>query len=93
MAKVKLKLPSLIAKISGNIREHELTATTIKNALKLIDEQSSGELGKIVFNEKGELKPTINIYVNGRNIRFMKKLDTDLNDGDEITILPAVSGG
>ncbi|NDF30495.1 MAG: 4-methyl-5(B-hydroxyethyl)-thiazole monophosphate biosynthesis protein, partial [Nitrososphaeria archaeon] len=35
----------------------------------------------------------INIYVNGKNARFSGGMDTQLKDGDEIYILPAVAGG
>lgn len=93
MANVKLKLPSLIARTTRNLREHEINASTVREALESLDKLSQGELSKIIFDERNELKRTINIYVNGRNIRFIKKLETDLNDGDEITVLPAVSGG
>jgi len=35
----------------------------------------------------------IRIYINGKDIRFLKKLNTPLNAGDEVLILPAVVGG
>ncbi len=35
----------------------------------------------------------INIYINGKNAKFSSGLETQLNDGDEIYILPAVAGG
>jgi molybdopterin converting factor small subunit len=35
----------------------------------------------------------VNVYVSGEDIRFQDGLDTAVNDGDEVTILPAVAGG
>ena len=35
----------------------------------------------------------INIYINGKNAKFASGMDTPLNDGDEVYILPAVAGG
>jgi molybdopterin synthase sulfur carrier subunit len=33
------------------------------------------------------------VYVGGEDIRFLDGLDTGVEDGDEVTILPAVAGG
>jgi len=46
-----------------------------------------------VVNEKGEVRLHVNIFVNNENIRFQQSLSTPLSEGDEITILPSVSGG
>ena len=35
----------------------------------------------------------VNVYVGGEDIRFLSGLDTEVSDGDEVTILPAVAGG
>ncbi|MQG64529.1 MAG: MoaD/ThiS family protein, partial [SAR202 cluster bacterium] len=34
-----------------------------------------------------------NIYLNGEDVRFMDGLNTSTNEGDEISIVPAVAGG
>ena len=41
----------------------------------------------------GSLRRFVNVYVSGEDIRFQDGLDTQLADGDEVTILPAVAGG
>jgi molybdopterin synthase sulfur carrier subunit len=41
----------------------------------------------------GNPQKHIRIYINGNDIRFLEKLNTHLNDGDELLILPAVVGG
>lgn len=46
-----------------------------------------------VVNEKGEVRLHVNIFVNNENIKFQRGLGTPLSEGDEITVLPAVSGG
>ena len=35
----------------------------------------------------------INIYINGKNAKFSSGMETPLNDGDDVYILPAVAGG
>lgn len=93
MATVKLTLPSILADRAGNIRKHIVEANTVRDAIQRVNERFQGKLGEVVFNDEGQVKRTINIYVNGRNIRFTGELETKLKDGDEITLLPAVSGG
>ena len=46
-----------------------------------------------VVNERGEVRPHVNVFLNGDNIRRKQVLQTPLPDGSEITILPSVSGG
>jgi MoaD family protein len=93
MANVKLTLPSILADKTGKVRKHMVEADTVRSAIQRVDERFQGKLGEAVFDDKGQVKRTINIYVNGRNIRFTGELETKLKDGDEITLLPAVSGG
>jgi molybdopterin converting factor small subunit len=46
-----------------------------------------------VLTEQGELRRHVNVFVGEESIRFMNGLATTLDDGDTITIVPAVSGG
>ena len=46
-----------------------------------------------VLNDDGTPRSLINIYINGKNAKFSSGLETQLNDGDEVYILPAVAGG
>ncbi|WP_419856906.1 ubiquitin-like small modifier protein 1 [Candidatus Palauibacter irciniicola] len=46
-----------------------------------------------LITERGRLRPHVNIFVDGENIRFLSGLDTPVPDGAEVVVLPAVSGG
>lgn len=46
-----------------------------------------------VVDEKGEVRLHVNIFLNNENIKHQQALGTPLSEGDEITILPSVSGG
>ncbi|HAF12430.1 MAG TPA: molybdopterin synthase sulfur carrier subunit [Blastocatellia bacterium] len=67
-------------------------AATLRKALANLWEQHLG-LRDRVLNEQGDLRPHVNIFVNGENVRRQQLLDTTLPESCEITILPSVSGG
>ncbi len=41
----------------------------------------------------GQLRRFVNVYVNGEDVRFLDGLATQLAEGDEVSIVPAVAGG
>ncbi|MEA2088066.1 MAG: MoaD/ThiS family protein [Candidatus Caldatribacteriota bacterium] len=48
---------------------------------------------KAIIDELGNIKPSILILKNGRNIRFLGGFLTKLEDGDEVSIFPPIGGG
>lgn len=67
-------------------------ATTVGDALAELWRLHVG-LRDRVLNEQGEIRRHVNVFLNDENIRRQQALETPLNESDEITILPAVSGG
>jgi molybdopterin converting factor small subunit len=49
-----------------------------------------GDIGRIISED---LYTRFQILINGKNIHFIKGLDTKINDGDTIHILPVTAGG
>lgn len=70
----------------------ELGETTVKNVLDRLIEQFGPDFERRIL-DKGEVRRFVNLYVNGEDIRHLSGLDTPVKDTDEISILPAVSGG
>ncbi len=50
-------------------------------------------VGHRVLDERGRLRPHVNVFVNGQSARHLAGLATRVAAGDEVCILPAVSGG
>jgi len=46
-----------------------------------------------VWDERGDLSSTVNVFVNGRNIIWLDGLDTVWAEGDSVAIFPPVAGG
>ncbi|HKU33000.1 MAG TPA: ThiF family adenylyltransferase [Candidatus Nitrosotalea sp.] len=92
MASIKFTIPSVLNK-GGGEKKVDISATTLSEAFNRISEQLGDEFKRRVLNPDGTPRSLINIYVNGKNMRFSGGMETSLKDGDEIYILPAVAGG
>ena len=95
---MKVKVHSIlgIKKIIGQ-GDLEVAITQGSTLESLLSEmvQTYGEvLSSYLYGPSGnDLLPHIRLMVNGRDIEFLDGLNTELHNGDEILILPPVSGG
>ncbi|MFL6246787.1 MAG: ubiquitin-like small modifier protein 1 [Thermoanaerobaculia bacterium] len=67
-------------------------AASLADALSLLWSECPALRDRVV-TELGELRPHINIFVDGESIRYSGGFETAVRDGAEIFILPALSGG
>ena len=88
---VTVKIPTQLRAATGGQAEVEVSGGTVGEALDAVFD-AHGELRERI-TEDGTLRRFVNVYVSGEDIRFQQGLDTGLQDGDEVTILPAVAGG
>ena len=70
----------------------EINAGTIAELLKELQRRYP-RLPERLLDRNGGVLRFINIYVNEEDIRFLQNQETVLKDGDEVTIIPATSGG
>ena len=87
-----VEIPLIKAETSGE-KEVEVEASTLKEALRRLISKYGKDFRERIYDETGNPRRFINIYVNGKDIRFLNRLETTLNHGDNISIMPAVSGG
>lgn len=92
MANLTFTIPSVLNQ-GGGEKKIEISASTLTEAFAKISETMGDDFKRRVLNDDGTPRSLINIYVNGKNARFSEGMETALNDGDEIYILPAVAGG
>jgi MoaD family protein len=88
---VTVKIPSQLRGVTEGAGEIEVEGATVGEALDAVFDQHADLRERIT--EDGGLRRFVNVYVSGEDIRFQDGLDTELSDGDEVTILPAVAGG
>ena len=46
-----------------------------------------------LFADDGELNRYVNVYLNDEDVRFLQQLDTPIQEGDVVSVLPALAGG
>ncbi len=88
---VKVKIPVPLQRLTQGKEEVEGAAGTVISLVNDLDQKYPG-LGERI-SEDGKLRRFVNIYVNEEDVRFMKNEETEVKDGDEISIVPAIAGG
>ena len=80
-------LPSLLAAEAGGRNRFEVEAATVEGALTALP------VANLVFDERTELRPLVNVYVDGVDVRERDGMDTHLNGAEEIRLVAAIAGG
>jgi molybdopterin synthase sulfur carrier subunit len=89
---ITVKIPTQLRPVTGGDGEAAIEdASTVGEVLDGLYDRYDGLRERIA--EDGDLRRFVNVYVGGEDIRFLDGLDTPVEDGDEVTILPAVAGG
>lgn len=89
---VTVLIPSALRRYSSGKGELRLTAVDVRSLLEEL-RLNFPDVHRSLCNERGEPRPHINIFVNQDHVRDRDGLDTKLRPGDEVSLLPAVSGG
>jgi molybdopterin synthase sulfur carrier subunit len=88
---VTVHIPTILRPLTGNQKRIEITGLNVTEVIEAMERQYPGVKEKLITG--GKAHSFMNIYVNDDDIRFSDGLSTRLNDGDSLTILPAVAGG
>src|SRR6476469_2661852 len=89
---IEVRIPTILRAQTGGQKVVSGSGDTIADLLSDLDAQYPGLRARLITDE-GALHRFVNVYVNDEDVRFLGALDAKLNDGDSVTILPAVAGG
>jgi sulfur-carrier protein len=89
---VTVKLPTILRKFASDEARVSAEGSTVGEVLKDLESRYPG-ITKNVIAEDGGLHRFINVYLNDEDVRYLGSLETPVNDGDSVSILPAVAGG
>ena len=88
---VKVSIPTILRSYTDGAKSVEGSGPTLKDLITDLDARHPG-LGDRLL-DAGQLRRFVNVYRNDEDVRFLGGLDTELSDGDSVTVLPAVAGG
>ncbi len=89
---VTVRIPTPLRKLTGGADEVSIEAANVGELINNLEAAHAG-LKERLCDDAGEIRRFVNVYVNDEDVRFMGGRDTELKDGDEVSIVPAIAGG
>jgi sulfur-carrier protein len=86
-----IRIPPVLRENTGGSREVTATGGTVSDALDDVFARFPALRDRVT--EGGKLSQFVNVYVNGRDVRYAQGLATAIGDADTIILLPAMAGG
>ena len=89
---VSVLIPTPLRKFTNEQETVNASPGTVTALVADLDRQFPGIAARLT-DDSGELRRFVNIYVNEEDIRFLDGKETVVNDGDAVSIVPAIAGG
>jgi MoaD family protein len=89
---VEVRLPTVLRSAANGHAAIAVDGGTIGEVIERLHSQYPA-MGGQLLREDGSLHRFVNVYVNDDDVRYLERLDTKVEDGDVVSILPAVAGG
>lgn len=89
---IKVLIPTPLRNLTNDQEFVEVEGASVAEVFDSLEAKHPGLKERLV-DEAGELRRFVNVYVNQEDVRFKQGKDTLLNDGDEMSIVPAIAGG
>ncbi len=94
--RVRVRLFTILRELAGKgdiALEFNVEVVTVSDVLRELVRRFGRNFGDYLLNQRGKVQDHLQLLVNGRNIELMKGLDTHLEEGDIVAIVPPVGGG
>ncbi|HHN65222.1 MAG TPA: MoaD/ThiS family protein [Nitrospirae bacterium] len=88
---VKVRIPTPLQRLTGGKEEVEGKPGKLIDLIMELDKEYPGLAERV--SENGKIRRFVNIYVNEEDVRFLNAEETEVKDGDEVSIVPAIAGG
>lgn len=87
-----LRIPTPLRAYTGGKSEVDVKGANISEALADLTAQYPA-IKPHIFNEGGELRPFVNLFVGESNIKDLQGVETPIKDGDKVMLIPSIAGG
>jgi molybdopterin synthase sulfur carrier subunit len=88
----QFRIPGPLRSLSQGQATVPVEAADLRSAIEQLDGRYPGFRARLL-DDSGEPRQFVNIYLNDEDIRLGQGLDSQLQETDEISIVPAVAGG
>jgi molybdopterin converting factor small subunit len=89
---VEVRMPTILRPHVGGVSSVKATGTTVGEIFDGLVQQYPA-LKDHLISPAGDLHRFVNVYLNGRDVRYLDGLSTPVGERDEIRLLPAIAGG
>ncbi|MCC6170184.1 MAG: MoaD family protein [Caldilineaceae bacterium] len=89
---VTVRIPAQIRRLYGSNAHEMLDAASVADLVAQLDARYPG-MGERLMEPSGQLRRWVNVFVQGDDVRSLQGVDTPLQRGDEVWIVPSVAGG
>jgi sulfur-carrier protein len=89
---ITVRVPTQLRTLTGGAGEVSVEGATVGEVLKALEVAHPG-FAERLFDEKGDLRRFVNVFVADEDGRFLDGLSTTVRDGETLSIVPAVAGG
>ena len=87
-----VRIPSALRAHTGGTTQVTIAAATVAQALRGLEERFP-TLVPLLRDEAGRLRPKVNVYVNDEHVRYRQGVQTPLQEGDTVLVVPIIMGG
>lgn len=87
----EVRIPTILRNLTDGAKSVEGKGGTLDELINDLEARHPGLRARLV-DERG-LRKFVNVYLNDEDVRFLGGLETEVSDGDTVTVLPAVAGG
>lgn len=88
---ISVRIPTPLRTLTGGADAVDIEGKTIREMIENLESAHPG-MKERLMDDKG-VRRFVNLYVGDEDIRFLDGLDTELKDGEEVSIVPAIAGG
>jgi molybdopterin converting factor small subunit len=88
----KVKIPTPLRQYTGGDSEVEVGGATAGEAIGNLT-QEYPDLRQHLYTGDGELRSFVNVYKGDEDIRYLDGVETQVSEGDELSIIPSIAGG
>lgn len=88
---VTVRIPTPLRTLTGGEEQVQVPGATLREVIDTLEKKHPGIRDRLL-DDKG-VRRFVNIYVGDEDVRFLDGLETKINAGTEVSIVPAIAGG